>query len=311
MPNLRTLPHLQFLFLDNCNQITAQALSQLRFLPELQCLRISRCRNISDEGLLHLHFIPKLKRLQLRLRDDYENGRPLSQKITNQGLSHLGRTTQLEYVMLSGLTNISDAGLSFLQHLPECQLFILDYCPNINGAGLTHLQTLPKLIYLEIKHCDLVKNLSILQNLPQLLSLKINACREVSNADLANVQHLSQLEQLALVDLTGGDRRDLDDDGLAFLPQLKKLKEFTLHHCFCITGDFLVHLLGLTQLETLRIAGDSLRDDNLLHLEHMPQLKFLEIGKTYQITPKRISELQRRRPDLIIHKHNRYDMYSN
>ena len=89
---------------------------------------------------------------------------------------------------------------------------------------------------------------------------------QVTDAGLANLERLVQVERLTLFDTP------VTDAGLDHLKGLTRLKTLELARTE-ITGAGLDHLKGLSHLELLRLRGSKITDAGLAHLRGLPQLQ--------------------------------------
>ena len=121
---------------------------------------------------------------------------------------------------------------------------------------------------LEITDADLAR----LRGLPQLESLEIADC-PITDAGLANLAGLTELQILYLSDVPITDR------GLAHLGDLDRLTVLSLQNTK-ITGKGLVHLKDLTDLEVLNLSDTAVTDDALEHLGSLAELDTLALEGT-------------------------------
>ncbi|MAV36622.1 MAG: hypothetical protein CMJ59_14345 [Planctomycetaceae bacterium] len=116
---------------------------------------------------------------------------------------------------------------------------------------------------------------------------------QITDADLAHVSRLSQLEQLYLFNTSIGDaalahlkglthlnelslaRTKITDKGLSELADLTGLETLDLSLCMQIKGAGLKHLKAMTALKELLLYQTQVTDDSLDHLRQMTHLEYI------------------------------------
>ena len=93
------------------SKITAEGLKQLKDMRDLKEIYLENCKQISDEALVPLARLPSLERLGL-----------IGTAVTDDGLNHLTDKRRLKWLTLSR-TNVTPGGVRKLQAaLPGCQI---------------------------------------------------------------------------------------------------------------------------------------------------------------------------------------------
>ncbi len=113
--------------------------------------------------------------------------------------------------------------------------------------------------------------------------LSLRECREFTNAGLAHLKNLTELERLNLADTR------ITDAGLAHLKNLTALKRLNLE-VTQITDAGLAHLKNMTSLESLKLPVQ-ITDAGLVHLKNMTALESLNLTDT-RITDAGLAHLK-------------------
>lgn len=119
------------------DNITDELLVELRSLPRLEVLILEDCDRITDAGLRHLTGLRRLQELRLSRT-----------KVTDDGLDSLSNMRQLKSLHLEE-TALTDDGLAKLAHLQQLEeLWLLDTA--VTDAGVEHLAKLRSLRELDL-----------------------------------------------------------------------------------------------------------------------------------------------------------------
>ncbi|MCS7272507.1 MAG: hypothetical protein NZ703_15595, partial [Gemmataceae bacterium] len=109
-----------------------------------------------------------------------------------------------------------------------------------------------------------------------LYHYQLNLSSGVSDAELVWLQELVGVEPLMFLNLEWCSK--ITDAGLAHLAQLTQLQQLDLESCSKITDAGLAHLAPLTQLQHLNLRGcDNITDAGLAHLAKLTQLQQLNL----------------------------------
>jgi len=177
------LPSLTKLDLTSCN-ITGEGLQLLTRLRKLQDLDLSWCP-IMDEDLRHLPALRSLQRLCLRSYHGFtamglkhvSNIPSLRElvlhntKVTDEGLSHVVKLSELTHLDLTCCKSVTDEGLGHVGAMVSLRTLKLGGCPQITDEGVRHLCGLILLDKL-ILHATLVTETG-LEHLSALSKLQI------------------------------------------------------------------------------------------------------------------------------------------
>ena len=188
MELLTSLPALEQLKLEACQNITDAALAYVKGLTKLKGLGLDQT-NVTDAGLVHLQGLSGLHHLSFnatrvgdaglkhlrgltKLRVLYLNGT----RVTGNGLVHLEPLVSLEWLDLGG-SKVDDAGMAHLGALPRLRLLSLNGVP-IGDAGLKHLTACRNLEGLSLKGARITDaGLMRLKDLPKLNDLDIEGTK--------------------------------------------------------------------------------------------------------------------------------------
>lgn len=238
-----------------------------------------RLANIHDHDLARLASFRQLSNLQI------------SARITDRGLAHLSRLTNLQRVSIAHAT-ITDAGLQQLRNLRQLKALCI-YGPDTTGItdrGLAALEQLTDLrelrllgTYLTDSGLKYVKRLSKLESLDLYGSL-------ISDAGIKELGELSKLMELNLVNTRVGDA------GLEPLKNCKQLGSLELAGTR-VTNTGLKHLGSLPRLHHLNLDSTAVDDVGLNNLRSCRQLTGLTLFST-KVTERGIKALQQAMPQL-------------
>ncbi len=145
--------------------------------------------------------------------------------------------------------------------------------------------------------------LQVLTKLPQLKSLNLRRSTHMTDAGLAYVKALPNLEYLSLL------YNNVSNAGLAELKGLKKLKLLDLRGCVQVSDAGLMEIKDLKNLKSLKLRNPALTDAGLAYLSGLTRLTSLSVedaqitdcraggfGEAHQPgRPQRLPLLQRQR----------------
>lgn len=129
LAKLHGLPHLTDVTLVEANAVSDEGIRCLAELPSLRWLALHDI-SITNAGLAHLHGQADLESLFIG-----------SDKITDEGLRHIGTLTGLRELALK--CPITDEGLRHIGNLTE--LRVLRLCCRVTDDGMEHLESLANL----------------------------------------------------------------------------------------------------------------------------------------------------------------------
>ncbi len=301
--------------------ISDAGLAQLKDIAALQQLLLNKTGAVTDAGLDNVARCVGLTHIAL-----------VEVKVTDTGFAALSKMNRLKYVHVVKIP-LSDKGLEHLKTLQELETLHVDGADNIGAAGLAHVKKLPRLKELTLQafkkdsklndaalkeisdmatleklifgaelpigyspHVtgfgdDGVKHLGKLKNLKQL---NLAGCERVTDAGLASLKELTNLETLVI------GFTKISDAGLTNLKDMTKLKDLTLNG-LPLTEKGLAHLSGLAKLQwlDLRETGDGVNDAAILRLKGLASLRDLILYDT-AVTKKGADELKKALPQLSI-----------
>jgi len=221
---------------------------------------------LSEAGLRQLAGLKHLKRLGLA-----------SPRLTNDHLAHVAGLGGLESLGLSQ-AQITDDGLEHLVGLTALRSLQLDGCRAVTDAGLAKLVGLKSLVELHLGETAVTLN-----GLKQLAGRRLKVLRLPAElyVDECLGAYLRALDTQLELDLSGWS---LTDDGLPHLAAQQQLKSLVLPGGWrrekLISDLGLVHLAGLSQLETLSLAETNIDGSGLRHLRGLANLKSLDLAGT-------------------------------
>ncbi len=150
---------------------------------------------------------------------------------------------------------------------------------------LAQFVALPKLTHLELSMCPKVTDAGVahLKGLPQLQFLAL-AGTKVTDAGMADLAGLTQLQFLAL------GMTKVTDAGMANLERMTQLKTLWINET--PIGDAgIAHLKGLTQLEWIEMWGNKVTDAGMENLKGLIHLRKLRLsGKVSKEAMKNLQE---------------------
>jgi hypothetical protein len=282
---------------DEKGNLTDEKMACLKDLPHLKYLGFSNSQ-ITDAALESLEDLTELQTLDFRPQwADYPDGHSFVVKITDAGLAHLSRLTQVTSLGLLGC-QINGSGLKNIQGMTHLKTLNLQLCP-ITDDNLVYLKDLKEiegLYFLEAPITD--AGLKHLKALPKLRELHLHMTR-ITDAGLTQLCELKQLQILWL-----GDTK-ITDAGLINLPMLPLLKELRLDGTR-VTDAGLERLGKLNGLQSLWLGrtdwrlwlpNEKITDVGVKKLKALHQLKSLWLWGT-KVTAEGVRELQRELPNL-------------
>jgi hypothetical protein len=211
-----------------------------------------------------------------------------SRQVTDAGLQHLARMSQLEALNLTGC-NITDRGLEVLRHLPRLRWFELTWQRGVTDAGVANLRFCDRL-----ERVDLMGSatgdgaIEALQGKFNLLFFKSG--RLVTDAGLRFLQNFPMLKKWHGTTPIGpsgwsddqepGARLLIDgpftNAGLESLAGLEGVAELDLFwNVTGITSDGFAHLVNLPNLAVLGADGKLSDNRSMQHMAALPRLRRL------------------------------------
>jgi hypothetical protein len=269
LTKLRSLKKLQI----GSSQVTDKGLSYLSQIKTLERLELpQREQRITDIGLAHLGQLSNLKYLKVS-RAHYVDPAMNKEYYTDEGLAELAKCRLLEELHI-GSIGITDAGIEHIVKLTNLKMLYLFGCDNVTDSGLAKLTALKSLRNLSITDADIsIKELNNFKPMPNLTKLKIyDLQRKGAILDLSG---LTTLVDLSLSFRTRSQDAFVDADltGLAKLKKLRWLQIGPRNY----TDKGMAYLAQLPNIERLGIGGSGLTDEGLKYLTNMEKLNHLSI----------------------------------
>ena len=317
LAHLANLKSLKYLFLWGENFSDA-GMAHLKNVPSLKILNIMNLpitdagvRNLSghgglenislyntevtNRGLAYLKSIPSLRKLDLGKRHfDLENP-----PITDAGMVHLAQIKSLEFLVLPPV-GITDKGLGTISNLKNLKYLKVCSCSSspLTDKALQHVSKLRALEFLSIAGTGFTDaGMDEIAKLTNLRELNLPFDNTITNKGLAKLKTLKSLERLYL------DSKNITISGLSYLNALKNLSYLLAHGIKQDNSG--LDISGLTKLEELWLTPkrsrkngvsvhDALRDEDLVCLKKLKNLRFLSIGgqKSAMITDAGIAHLR-------------------
>jgi hypothetical protein len=157
---------IEYLWGRECPNLTGSGFVALSRMPSLKGLAVS-CKGVDDSALATVPDFPSLKEL-------------MPMNVSDDGFRHIGRSQQLESLILmycrdttdlatsnivgmprlkkyhAGYTLITDASLQLLSTIKSLEEVSFESCKSISDAGVAFLRTLPRLREISVGGCEKV-----------------------------------------------------------------------------------------------------------------------------------------------------------
>ena len=269
-------PELISLNLASNSRLTDAAAREIAKLRELQVLNLLFC-DFSEFGMVHISRLPKLRVLDIRGNMKIGNGglRTLanlpalrnlqhrSPAVTDEGIRSLAAAKTMTDLLIQDFSITGQSGLYIrqMEALTNLQIF---RCENFDSSGVLALGGL-KLNRLTLRGLPVDDSaMAVFAELTTLRRLFLNELHSVSDAGLANLVHLQDLE---ILDIWESPITDRTLEVIASLPALKTLMLRTTE----VTDEGLELLLTMPSLEEV-----TLRDNVHVTPEMIQQLRDAE-----------------------------------
>ena len=250
-------------------------LAALADVPDILDLSLANTP-ITDAGLVHLEKLRRLQRLNLS-----KTG------VKSAGLEAVKRLSALVELNLDG-TEIDDQGLRKLSSMPRLERLFLTDTPIITDLGIAPLKSLKSLKLLTLNGTSLSDALhkDLSAALPDLEIAWDGADVERGVAQ----RLLGKGATLAILDRAGQLQK-----GIASVESLPSgrvtIKEADLSTARGINDDDVKQLQNLSAVESLSLAGASLKPDGLAPLFGLQSLRKLDLG-TLNLQPQMVTQLK-------------------
>jgi hypothetical protein len=225
--------------------------------------------------------------------------------ITDAGLDHIVKLTNLKQLNLFGCIYVTDTGLEKLTALKSLQDLSVGES-SITVGGLSCLNKLPNLVRLDfhgVRQDDSGLDLSRLTKLEKIsLYLKTRRVGKELVADQLHDRDLACLTGLKRLEWLQVSHGDVSDDGLKYLSGLTNIERLSVGGKK-VTDKGLLHLMNMSKLDTLTLTGN-FTDEALVYLERLPTLSYLTIREGAHFSPAAVQRFQRNMPELTIFRPN-------
>lgn len=319
--HLTKMISLQKLEIGN-SQVTDKGLQYLSQIKTLERLDLPQDqRGITDKGLEHLSHLPNLKHLGIS-RIHFNDPKMNKEYYTDKGLEFLSHCQTLENLSI-GSIGVTDAGMDHIAKLTNLKSLNVFGCDNITDRGLAKLSALKSLESLHISGDRItiagLKQLNSLSNIRRMYirgirrggaTLDISGMRSLENvlisfpprsneaftdADLACFKDLKTLTSLQL------SPRSFTDSGMCYLAGLIEMKRLLIGGSQ-LTDSGIKHLAAMESLELLNVSSakedSKLTDETLRFLERFKCLNFVDITSDIPFSPAVVRGLERELPSL-------------
>lgn len=268
--HLKKLRSLKMLYIGR-SQVTDEGLAHLKEIKSLEDLDLPN-KGITDTGLIYISELSNLKRLDVSRRHYVDPSRN-KEYYTDKGLAELAKCRLLEDLSI-GSIGITDAGIEHIIKLTNLKKLNLFGCDNVTDAGLAKLTALKSLSNLYIHAANLtIAGLNALKPMPNLTHLNVSHIKR--DGTVLDISGLTALEDLSLSLDPYSEDKFIDAD-LMCLAKLKRLRWLTIGPRD-YTDKGMLYLAGLTNMERLGIGGSGLTDEGLKYLANMKKLDHLTI----------------------------------
>lgn len=267
------------------SQVTDKGLAYLSQIKTLELLDLPQDQHgITDTGLTYLGTLPNLRHLAIT-RIHFIDPKMNKEYYTDKGLAELAKCRLLEELNI-GSPGITDEGMRHVAKLTNLKKLMLFGCENVTNEGLAQLTTLKSLRDLYITDSKItIGGLSYLNEMPELYKLDLFDIEQDHSG--LNISGLTNLEELGLsLKIERVDRENnllitqkITGADLVCLAKLKRLR--WLQGINGVTDTGLKKMSGLTNMERLGFGATGLTDDGLKCLANMKNLDLLHINNKY------------------------------
>jgi len=265
LANVALLPNLEDLSIHQGN-ITDTGVALLANCRSLSFLKMDSVA-VTDAAMKSLIKLPKLVGLNVYAPEPEFRDHGPHTKITDAGLEHIGKCTQLQSLNIHGATVSADGLRGLFQRCPRIRYLALSESA-VKVGGLEAATALSFLETVRITGMDLddkiAAQLSRLRNLREIIGIF-----HIGNE---GVEQLSNLTHLKSLWFSG----NADDRCMSALAKLRALKELAIENTQ-ITDGGLSLLRGLSLLESVTINGSSFTSRCLETASTWPKLKSLSL----------------------------------
>lgn len=265
-------------------------------------VRAMRCFDFDDQAIAALTKFVKLERLDLSAMAVNDQGYAVSLKITDAGLAHLGKLTNLRWLSLATCHDVKGTGLTALENLPQLEHLDLTYT-GIASPAVERLSRLPSLRELSLSYCRNFhgRSLAEVAKIPGLRRLMLQGCTTLAAGDVAPLARLRELRYLDLRDCQGRFR------GQTLSLGGEEPKDVPKQDGIGITDASIAALADL-QLEWLLLGGsESLTDAIGETLAKMATLRSLDLSNLPKTTGALLAKVPAALVSLMLEHNPQFD----
>jgi hypothetical protein len=166
---------IEYIWGRECPGLKGPGFVALSRMPALRGLAVS-CKFVDDAALASLPDFPSLKEL-------------LPMDVGDEGFRHIGRSEQIESLILMYCRDTTDAATSHITGMPNLKKYHAGYTL-ITDRSLELLSKIRSLEEISFEGCKLITDAGIpfLINLPRLHEISIGGCPKVTRSGIADLQ---------------------------------------------------------------------------------------------------------------------------
>ncbi len=219
--------------------------------------------------------------------DDLAVWKPLSERPLERGKNLLSDD---EYLYFLADKAITDDQLQKLRAVHRVRAISLTLCTRITDKGLNTVAEIPDVRYLNASFCDAVtdQGVKVVASANGLWKVSFCGCKQVTDVGAV---WLGTSKGLRVVDLSFAN---ISSTTLKAFGKASKLEELVVQGCNELDGSAVNEILTFTSLVALNV-GYSLwvKDDVVVRLSALKQLKTLSLDGCPKLTKKGLSELEK------------------
>ncbi|MBN1972192.1 MAG: leucine-rich repeat protein [Sedimentisphaerales bacterium] len=283
LSKIKTLEHLE---LPGPDSITDTGESSFSSMSNLRSLVINKSRgagdNYTDKSLESLSKCKFIEELTISSPD-----------ITDAGLAHLAKLTNLKNLNLTYCDNITNKGLANLAALKSLRVLYI-YGGQITVSGINHLNSLTNLTRLDIYGYEpdgATLDLSGLTSLEKFRTHHQSKLGKYTDEDLKSFSGLKNLKWLHIYP------HDFTDKGMSYLAGLTNI-DMLIIGGKKISDEGLKYLANMKKLSLLNIDSSSISDKGLRYLEGLETLSTIEISSDNDFNDAALRSLMNKLPNL-------------
>lgn len=215
--------------------------------------------------------------------------------MTDTGLMHISKMTNLRTLILPHESMVTDEGLVHLQELQNLRELWLDFIP-FTDAGVAHLKNLTKLRVLRFFDAKITdKGMANFRDMTDLEDLQLGHSlitdasmpmigkmtklktldlrTKVTDEGLVHLQNLTNLTWLCL------DDNEIGDEGMSHVSKLRDLDWLMLENT-SVSDQGIEKISALPNLTTLYLSGTKITDEGIDAIVKLPKLQRLKLNQT-------------------------------